>query len=830
MLILFLPALSACWISISATTPVPFLKVGVPLPRVLDLRDADPRTLVPSDGINEAEIEAVRIAWASKIQHYRDETAIQIKLPNGDGRTTLLLGASQALKAQNPSIKIYLAFDENATSNWNESFWGALDGGIIAPENLPNQPEDWLTVLIKAQEQLPARPWTIWCLSDPGAEAPLLLSGGARLVVPPGGPTAALASSIPAGFDEVEGSRGVISLKSRSSQKSLTWKFTDSAWRLTAPEEKPVTVYFESAADYDVHALLAKVRATQLRDSSALTAQESQLNITIHAQSGRGIGAELGYTFSSFEKAGEPEELLQEKILLNGVKANIQGEFQLPIVESKRGVSPPVALSLTERYSYSDGGREADGQRWIKFAPTVNDPTLFNGQILVNEVTGRILEERSERTNLPGIVKSESRRLIYGEPVPGFWRVMNIQTFERWVLTGGIAQVQRELSYKNFKINHDDFEQNRQRARDSKSAMLRQTEDGLRYLSRDKDGVRIVEQKQRTSGRAIGGAILIDPSLQFPVIPGGALALFDYDAFGKGIQYNAMLAGLFNMGTISIPNIPGGFDLGLQASGGLLAFTDRPARDGKLLDKDGVARQSGQARVSIGRDLGLGFRLRLQGLAIYNRFSDAKEEKYRTPGFLIPPSGFTLGLNSELTWMRHGFQLRGNFGTGNRPDGFFGPPDDVKSIADGGKYTRWGMTASYDLRLKPAGWFHSEIGMAGGRGFDRFLSLNFGGMGGDMGVSGIRSNAVTSDKIQFASLGYVLSLSQFLRMTCQIDHARAHSLDDQKTYGFTGMGVAGDVPGFWWFTAIRLDIGVGLQSDVPGVKGINGFIALLRVF
>ncbi|MDR2697625.1 MAG: hypothetical protein LBB40_04030 [Holophagales bacterium] len=797
------------------------------MPRVLDLRDADPRTLVPSDGINEAEIEAVRLAWASKIQPYKDETTIQIKLPNTDGRTALLLGASQALKAQNPSIKVYLAFDESAPSNWDESFWGALDGGAIVPENLPNQPEGWLDVLIRAQEQLPARTWTIWCPADPGAEAPLLLSGGAWLVVPPGGPTAALASSIPDEFDDVEGSRGFLSLKNRSGQKSLRWQFTGYAWRLTAPEEKRATVIVESVADYDIHALLANVRATQLREKAALITQESRLNINIHAQSGRGMGADLGYTFSAFEKAGEPEEFLQEKVLLNGVKANIQGDLQLPIVESKRGVSPPIALSLTERYRYSDGGKGDDGQRWIKFTPASDDPTLFTGQILVNEATGRIIEEQSERSNLPGIVKSERRKLIYGEPMTGFWRVMNIQTFERWVLSGGIAQVQRELSYQNFKINQDDFAQNRQRARDSNSAMLRQTEDGLRYLTRDKDGVRIVEQRQRTSGRAFGGAVMVDPSLQFPVIPAGALALFDYDAFGKGIQYNALLAGIFNMGTVSVPNLPGGFDLGLQASGGILAFTERPAVEGKLLDKDGVARQSGQVRVSVGRDLGLGFRLRIQGLTIYNRFSEAKEEKYRTPGYLIPPSGFTLGFTSELSWIRHGFQLRGNFGAGNRPDGFFGPPDNVRPIADGGKYTRWGVTASYDLRLKTKTWFHSEIGVDGGSGFDRFLSLD---LGGNARVSGIRGNAVTSDRIQFIGLGYVLPLSQYFRMTCHIDHARAHSLDDQKTYGFTGMGVAGDIPGFWWFTAIRMDVGIGLQSDVPGVKGVNGFIALLRVF
>lgn len=261
-----------------------------------------------------------------------------------------------------------------------------------------------------------------------------------------------------------------------------------------------------------------------------------------------------------------------------------------------------------------------------------------------------------------------------------------------------------------------------------------------------------------------------------------------------------------------------------------MAFTDRPTKDGKLLDKDGVARQSGQVSVNVGRDLGLGFRARIQGRGVYNRYSDAKEEKYRTPGFVIPPSGMTMGLSGELTWMRSGFQLRGNYGEGKRPDGAFGPPDDVRPIADGGRYKVWGARAAYDLRLKSIAWIRGEIGLEGGRGFDRFLSMDIGGMGGSGSVAGIRNNALATDRIQYASLGYVFPASPMFRISCNIDHARAKSMDDQKTYRFTGLGLAGDIPGFWWFTTIRADIGIGLQSDIPKTKTVNGFIALLRVF
>ena len=94
----------------------------------------------------------------------------------------------------------------------------------------------------------------------------------------------------------------------------------------------------------------------------------------------------------------------------------------------------------------------------------------------------------------------------------------------------------------------------------------------------------------------------------------------------------------------------------------------------------------------------------------------------------------------------------------------------------------------------------------------------------------MRSNSITADRIAYARLGAVLPAGPNLRLSVFLDHGQARSLDDQKTYGLTGLGIAGDLPGFWWFTALRLNLGIGLKSDIAGVKTVNGFIALLRVF
>ncbi len=118
----------------------------------------------------------------------------------------------------------------------------------------------------------------------------------------------------------------------------------------------------------------------------------------------------------------------------------------------------------------------------------------------------------------------------------------------------------------------------------------------------------------------------------------------------------------------------------------------------------------------------------------------------------------------------------------------------------------------------------------GGESFDRFKAIPVGGGFGDAGVPGIRSNALTADRVTTARLGLSLPPTAGLRLGATLVHAEARALDDQKTYGLTGLALTGDLPGWGWFTAMRVDLGVGLQSQVPGVRTVNGYIALLRVF
>jgi hypothetical protein len=806
------------------------VRVAAEAPAELDLRGAAGADWVPRDARDPAQVEAAHQAWAAKVRPYLDTPAVRILLPAGPDRVPLLLAAAQALRAQDPQVTLYLGFDPKAEPIWDETAWGAVQGGALLPADLGGDPDRWRDLLMQAQALFPGRPWTLWLPADPGARLSQLVGDGGLLRVPAGGPAAVLAAQLPDGFTEVEGGLGDLTLRSAQSGQARRWRFEGGRWVAAEPPTDRQEVSASARNPYDVGALLARMRAAELADRIRARTREAKVDVDLHLQAEQGPGIDLGFSFRLFEAAGEPEEMVQDSVRFNGVKAKLHAGLQLPIVESRTSLAAPAALNLTERYRYHDGGAAGPGLRRIRFEPVDGDPLLFAGELTVQEASGRIQEERSERSGLPGTVKSERRVLSYGEAGAGSWRVIKAKSFERWLTPSGITQVQRTLAWSDFRVNDPGFAGARQAARVSDATMLQQTLDGARYFNKQEDGVRKVEATPRSSGRAVGAVLLVDPTLPFPVIPLGGLAYFDFNAFNKGIQINALTAILFNRVQVTVPQALAGADLTVDSTSLLLATTERPIVNGQLQSQDGVGRRFGTLNLTLGHDLGAGFRFEGSVRNELDVFSQPRENQYRTPGFTLPPSGVTSELRAELSWQHAGFQLAGYSGWGRRPDGIYGAPDELEAVPDQGRYQRWGGSAGYDFKLASGAWLHGETGVAGGRGFDRFKALSIGGIDGDVRIAGIRSNAITSDHLTYAKAGVVLPSGPNLRLSASLDQAWVRSLDDQQTRSFTGLGLAGDLPGFGWFTTVRLDLGVGLLSDMPGVRSVNGFVALLRVF
>lgn len=807
-------------LSLAAHGPVA-LQVGTPVPRSLDLRQASVDHLILQDARQEAHREAVQQAWRPLLDGLQDADSVRLLLPLGATRKALLLAAAQAIKARYPAKRIYVAWQPGAPPMLDEDAWGAVEGGALLSEDLGAEAATWLTALDQAQSQCPGRPWMLWTPSDPRALAGRILGNGGHLVLPPKGPTADLLRSLPEGFEEVEGGLGDITFRSsRPEGPALRFLYSETGWNpATLPKESTrVTVTGEDR--YDLGALLAKIRAAQLRDQSSQHTLRSTVDTDLHFQA-EGAGGDLGFTFEAFQKVGEPLELLRRETRVNGVRAHLGGQSQFPMIEARISAAPPITLVLNERYRYSDGGPAGPGQRRLRFVPVDRQAELYEGELTVDESTGRILEERSSRTNLPGVVRSEDRTVTYGSGAPGHWGILRVRSHERWLRPDETQQVLRDIRFHDFRLNPPDFEEQRNAVRASDGAILQGHPDGLRYFVKGADGQRVVEPTMRTRITAVGGMVLLYPK---PLPLFGYLAM-DTDAFGRGNQYFLIVAGVYNQLTFTVPKAFVGLDLSGQGTLSLIGATQRPSKDGQELDRDGVQVRTQNLNLGLGRDLGAGFRLDFKERLTLNSYSQPAEGKYRTPDFLYPRSGLTRFELIEGRWQAQGFWIKGNYGQGQRPDSTFGAPGALEQIAEEGRFTRWENLLGYDRDLGTGHWLNVTLGQVSGKGFDRFQSIEFDGR-----VAGIKPNLLIADRLQYGRVSLAIPTGPSLRLTLGLDHGLAHCLPDQKTYAFTGARVTGDLPGFGWFTTIGLDLGVGLQSDIHGGRTVTGSISFTHLF
>ena len=458
----------------------------------------------------------------------------------------------------------------------------------------------------------------------------------------------------------------------------------------------------------------------------------------------------------------------------------------------------------------------------------------------------------SSTSTLGGATRA-TRSSYYG-PVAGpdgttYWILLRVEGQQIFSVAGRNLVVLREIDMSAFRINDPGFEIARQAAYESERIMLRDTDQGFRYLEKNDEGARTVRDgTTQTTLFGLAG-LFKQPGLD-TIVPLVGVNYFTFGLRDSDLQMNAFLAGAFNTFTLTNPEI---FDSRFDATVEVLTLipnlTDRYVVLGRERGASNIDARSQNVSGSLG--VRLGSFVRLKGtynleIANYSRDED-------TSTFIVPSDTLIHGGTLDAEFNRGGWTLNASASRSLRdtwdPWGDEGPATDPAIIAAFGSsvacdspgsclddfdpaqdnFERYSLSASKQIFLPKFQKLRFEATWMRGTRLDRFSAFQFSFFG--TRVRGLSGAGVRFDEGTIARAAYAFNVFDVLRFGASLDHGRVrNSMLSGEYERFTGFGLSGTIMGPWE-TLLQFDIGVAVQSDIEDLEGETEFlIGLLKLF
>ncbi|MGA7615573.1 MAG: hypothetical protein WBX15_10385 [Thermoanaerobaculia bacterium] len=563
-------------------------------------------------------------------------------------------------------------------------------------------------------------------------------------------------------------------------------------------------------------------------------------NLRFPIQGGDSIEATIaGPQF--FEPKGTADWVWKD-FLINGVRWKYGKIPELPLVQPEKVTQLPLDIHLTNDYRYQLAGETTlDGYRtWeVRFEPPPNAPKdlpLYRGTVWIDQKSLARIRISMVQLHLEGEILSNEEMLDYRpfdlqshqlldastvatkDPRSILWLPAVVHAQQVISAAGRATPILRETDFSHFELAPSDFASRHEEASASSARMVRDTEHGLRYLVKDKDGDRVVKEGFDTSRLFMLGGVHHDAGLEFPVAPLGGIDYFNFDLAKTGLQTNVFFAGIITAANVTNPNVrKTRTNLGADFLAIAVPFQNSMYRSGEESKSEAVKTlpinltlRAGHPVLGFGKvDLSLGV-----AYLSYQRAQDTAS------GFAVPPNTFVITPSVDARYDRWGYSLTGFYDRGTRT-----------------KWEPWGILSEYDPDQKSFSHFggsfaktfylpkFQRIGVEAdyldGANLDRFSKYELGFFGTQR-VHGIRSGAVRAERAMLGHLSYGFVFSDQFRVEMFYDHA----LIDDATAGyrrepFQGVGLAGQTIGPWG-TILRFDIGksVGTNADSDFVANV----------
>ncbi len=598
--------------------------------------------------------------------------------------------------------------------------------------------------------------------------------------------------------------------------------------------------------DPSVEEILARHQEVKAAGDAGVDTVMADALIEFHYTiAGSGATFDVAYRSRYYRDADGRAEFEHLEMLLNGSRWNRDKLPNLPLIQPEKVVTPPLEINMGRQYAYRLRGRDEVGGRpaWkIDFNPLDGEATRLAGTAWIDRESYRLLKLSVVQTGLEAPVLSNEEMNLFAEhPVPGGGTaslVSRIEGQQIWNTAGLNLVVNREIRFDNVRINAPEFGSAREAAYASDRQILRDTDQGLRYLVKDDAGGRVVQMEPDSRSRFILGGGFYNEALDFPV-PFAGVNWFDYDVGGRGRQLNLFLAGAANFLTFSDPTV-WGTRADASVSAGLIGFasTDRFFVDGQELE--GVEVKGRQQSLSASLGLPLGEFVKIRGFYALS-YDNYQLGEDTSPGFVAPRDGLTHSLAGSVQLNRRGFTATALAEAFQREDWEAWGDADPLSAAVGSRlvdfsdrfesYSQWSLALSQDWFVAP----FQKVRLSGtwldGQDLDRFSQYQFSFFSERTRVRGFSGSGIRFDEGGLARVRYSFNVADLVTFDAGIDHARAKNLlTDAEFLSHTGIGFAGKFVGPWGFV-IQVEYGYALRSDIEAVEGEQeAQILFLRIF
>jgi hypothetical protein len=621
----------------------------------------------------------------------------------------------------------------------------------------------------------------------------------------------------------------------------------------------PAEVEVESVRGLTAEEIIACYQQVQTVQDDELERWLARGRIDFHFKLPQG-GSTFDVTIDSnyFWERGGDVEWEQTDYYINGNRVGWKKIPELPLIQPEKVMTLPLDLTLDKTYGYRLVGEgEVEGRPAYVLAFEPVDPeaprSQYRGRVWIDRETFHRLKVSLVQTRLgPPVLSNEEADLYRPHAGPqgtGFWLLSRIDGQQIWNAAGRNFVVRREVTLTSFEINppRELFEDRRARAYASQHQMLRDTDQGFRYLERRPDGTRAVKQGVDTSQLFAAAGAFQDSSRDLTPLAG--VNYFDYNLADRNVQLNALFAGAFAFVTASKPDLLGGrLDATAEATG-LAVRLERKvfvAGEESALERLETRRQ--RLSVRLGLPLAQFFKLSVVGDFAYHDYAPAEVGR-QAVRYRLPQDHLESTAALEVEFNRRGWTVAGEASWSGRSAwdawglrdgaGRFvryrgGDPTDTASyeLADPeplrARFRRWGVTAFREWYLPAFQKVRGEVNYLDGADLDEFSRYEFGLFGSDR-LNGFSGSGVRFDRGWIARAGYSFNLFEAIRLDATVDTARVDS-PASGSQSFSGVGLSGNVVGPWK-TVISLSYGIAVRSDIPPLEGEQEFLLLvLKLF